>query len=645
MSCLWPAIIRSLDSVVLSAKQMSFVIQGNIEKLSVKQLEAYKADMWLLAPPCQPYTRRGLQKDADDWRASSFMTLLLKLPQMQVPPMRLLVENVVGFEGSRTRARMVEVMQAAGYAVQEFLISPVQLGIPYSRPRYFALMQRTPGKGGSPFPLQARPFFLPTLLEWCRPADPIGSPFTQPPSLLMQQQPASEGSAAVPSTAVTVQPVHNFLEDRHALYGQAVCETAHNTARPLHHDRAKTGKHIPNPDPIAGAAAPGASSDMTPIEEEEAFSCGQHSSSAPPHRAGAEPSASPDHTVKDEEDLTRKLFINRNTVGLSTDHTADDEEEEEGNTGTSDRGLPTNDCFISSDHVPADVVVKWGHVLDIVTPHSTVTNCFTKTYSRFAKGCGSVLATQNLESINFAYSTQQRSSSSQHFIKPRLIARPAHPLLPKTPKFETPQQSWHEREQGVQSGRGLQHSESYPDEHPCGQQSKAVDGHNSGQPNGQPNRHLDEQPNGLLSQHDGSPAATKQAGLHSNISQTRSNTNSGLVCSDREEASVQRAYRMADHTEPLPLDRAPNRSLTLHHMSSSCPEPLGQSCNEEDALLHWLQQLHLRYFSPREVANLHSFPSNFSFPPDVTIKQQYALLGNSLSVAVVADLLTYLLTP
>lgn len=32
--------------------------------------------------------------------------------------MRLLVENVVGFEGSRTRARMVEVMQAAGYAVQ-----------------------------------------------------------------------------------------------------------------------------------------------------------------------------------------------------------------------------------------------------------------------------------------------------------------------------------------------------------------------------------------------------------------------------------------------------------------------------------------------------------------------------------------------
>lgn len=41
---------------------------------------------------------------------------------LQVLPSHLLVENVVGFEGSRTRARMVEVMQAAGYAVQVNLL-------------------------------------------------------------------------------------------------------------------------------------------------------------------------------------------------------------------------------------------------------------------------------------------------------------------------------------------------------------------------------------------------------------------------------------------------------------------------------------------------------------------------------------------
>lgn len=38
-----------------------------------------------------------------------------------------------------------------------------------------------------------------------------------------------------------------------------------------------------------------------------------------------------------------------------------------------------------SDYVPADVISKWGQVLDIVTPQSHVTNCFTKTYTRFAK--------------------------------------------------------------------------------------------------------------------------------------------------------------------------------------------------------------------------------------------------------------------
>ena len=50
-----------------------------------------------------------------------------------------------------------------------------------------------------------------------------------------------------------------------------------------------------------------------------------------------------------------------------------------------------------------------------------------------------------------------------------------------------------------------------------------------------------------------------------------------------------------------------------------------------------------RYFTPREVANIHSFPPNFSFPKNITQTQQFALLGNSLSVACVAPLLEFLL--
>ncbi len=40
--------------------------------------------MWLLAPPCQPYTRRGLKKGADDGRAGSFLSLLRRLPTLKV---------------------------------------------------------------------------------------------------------------------------------------------------------------------------------------------------------------------------------------------------------------------------------------------------------------------------------------------------------------------------------------------------------------------------------------------------------------------------------------------------------------------------------------------------------------------------------
>ena len=60
--------------------------------------------------------------------------------------------------------------------------------------------------------------------------------------------------------------------------------------------------------------------------------------------------------------------------------------------------------------------------------------------------------------------------------------------------------------------------------------------------------------------------------------------------------------------------------------------------------LSHLETLHLRYFTPREVANLLGFPPQFSFPDTLTNRQRYALLGNSLSVIVVAKLVQHVLT-
>jgi len=52
--------------------------------------------------------------------------------------------------------------------------------------------------------------------------------------------------------------------------------------------------------------------------------------------------------------------------------------------------------------------------------------------------------------------------------------------------------------------------------------------------------------------------------------------------------------------------------------------------------------LRLRYFSDREVARLLGFPPTFVFPASTTRKQRYRMLGNSLSVTVVTELLFYL---
>ncbi|XP_044770930.1 tRNA (cytosine(38)-C(5))-methyltransferase isoform X3 [Neomonachus schauinslandi] len=55
-----------------------------------------------------------------------------------------------------------------------------------------------------------------------------------------------------------------------------------------------------------------------------------------------------------------------------------------------------------------------------------------------------------------------------------------------------------------------------------------------------------------------------------------------------------------------------------------------------------LLMLKLRYFTPKEIASLLGFPSDFGFPEKITVKQRYRLLGNSLNVHIVAKLIKIL---
>jgi tRNA (cytosine38-C5)-methyltransferase len=118
------------------------VNQKSIESLSPVELDQHNARMWLLSPPCQPYTRIGKQRDTEDQRAQSFLHLIKILPKLQKPPMYILIENVKGFEISETRRLLIEQFKACDYHFQEFHLTPNQFGIPNSRLRYFCLARR-----------------------------------------------------------------------------------------------------------------------------------------------------------------------------------------------------------------------------------------------------------------------------------------------------------------------------------------------------------------------------------------------------------------------------------------------------------------------------------------------------------------------
>lgn len=67
----------------------------------------------------------------------------------------------------------------------------------------------------------------------------------------------------------------------------------------------------------------------------------------------------------------------------------------------------------------------------------------------------------------------------------------------------------------------------------------------------------------------------------------------------------------------------------------------GEGGKTEEAV-ECLRKLNLRYFSPKEVANLMCFPSEFSFPASLSRNQCYKAMGNSLNIHVVAVLMTHL---
>ncbi|KAK2859318.1 hypothetical protein Q5P01_003938 [Channa striata] len=110
-----------------------------IEGLSLDDFNKLSFDMILMSPPCQPFTRIGLQGDISDSRTKSLLYILDLLPRLCKLPRYILLENVKGFESSSARELLIKTLKECGYSFEEIMVSPTSVGIPNSRLRYFLI--------------------------------------------------------------------------------------------------------------------------------------------------------------------------------------------------------------------------------------------------------------------------------------------------------------------------------------------------------------------------------------------------------------------------------------------------------------------------------------------------------------------------
>lgn len=106
-----------------------------IETLKTSVYQSWNADLWWLSPPCQPFTERGLGRDADDPRARPFLAVIEKIATLR--PRHLALENVPGFVGSQVHGQLRETLDKAGYDMAEHLLCPSELGLPNRRRRFY----------------------------------------------------------------------------------------------------------------------------------------------------------------------------------------------------------------------------------------------------------------------------------------------------------------------------------------------------------------------------------------------------------------------------------------------------------------------------------------------------------------------------
>ncbi|GIL66041.1 hypothetical protein Vafri_19592 [Volvox africanus] len=373
----------------------------DLQRVTAAQLDEIKADIWLLTPPCQPYTTtsNARRRDTADPRAASLLHLLSDavLPAMQRPPTRILLENVPGFVGSDSHSSFVTVLRTAGYELREFIVSPHQLGVPYSRPRYFALALR-------------RPLHFPQSQS----VDCNLGPVEHPPPLRLWQKAHRFTTAPYRDTqdeGCNEKRKAQSREASSAATAEETCETC-NTTTPTW-----PGVYDAGPAPCGTAAA----------------SCSVAARSLPLPRC-----------LTPLAPFLTSIAPSAGLVVGPADRRTCCQEGDDSDAAASGAGIDPWVAYAIS----VTQLSRFWRVLDVVTPSSTYCNCFTKHYTDNLLGAGSVLASEE-----FAARFCTRDERGRiHFSVPPLL--PPLPLPPQQHDAVTvPRRQEQEvHEQGMDTG-------------------------------------------------------------------------------------------------------------------------------------------------------------------------------------------------
>jgi DNA (cytosine-5)-methyltransferase 1 len=133
-------------------------VARTIESIPCADYRAWASELWWLSPPCQPYTRRGRQRDLADPRAAGLSAVIQRIADML--PRHIALENVPPFQVSQAYRLLCDTLDRCRYRRQDVLVCPTALGIPNRRQRFYLVASRD----------ELRPFTLPNS-----PAQPLAA--------------------------------------------------------------------------------------------------------------------------------------------------------------------------------------------------------------------------------------------------------------------------------------------------------------------------------------------------------------------------------------------------------------------------------------------------------------------------------------